>query len=119
MSNFEVFDQPVETELKVECDYEGLRKVSMHELNGNATANNSIQIKISDCGVDHYSKKEIKSELVFSASLSNIKQSDVSFEWKNFDTITITYKKKLDVFKQVYVSKSVNPKIIFEYKTKE
>lgn len=117
MSNFEIYDEPTETELKMECDDSGLRKISMYELSGNATTNNSILIKSSDCNADLYSDDLINSELIFSASSPNIKHSDVQFEWKNFDTLTIKYNKKLEIFKQKAESESVNPKIIFEYIT--
>lgn len=115
MANFEIFGEPIKTELKMECDDSGLRKVSMYESSGNATANNSILIKSSDCNVDLYSNELINSELIFSASSCNIKQSDVTFEWKNFDTITIRYRKYLQIYKQELESTTVNPKIIFEY----
>ena len=32
MANFKIFDEPTETELKTECDYESLRKVKMTEM---------------------------------------------------------------------------------------
>ncbi len=115
MSNFEIFGEPIETKLKMECDDSGLRKVSMYELSGNATTNSSILIKSSDCNVELYSNELINSEIIFSVSSSNIKQSDVSFEWKNFDTLTIKYNNKLEIFKQKTESETVNPKIIFEY----
>jgi hypothetical protein len=117
MKNFEVFDKPIETELKMECDDSGLRKVSMYELSGNATTNNSIQIKSSDCDVDLYSDNLINSELIFSASSPNIKHSDVKFEWKSFDTLTVRYKKNLRIIKKESESNTINPKIIFEYIT--
>ncbi len=117
MANFEIFDTPKETYIKTECDYEGLRKVTMFELNGNTTTNNSLLIKSSDCNVELYSDDLINSELIFSVSSPNIKKSDLNFKWKNFDTLTIIYKKKLRILKQEFESKTVNPKIIFEYKT--
>jgi hypothetical protein len=115
MENFEIFDTPKEIYIKTECDYEGLRKVTMFELNGNATTNNSLLIKSSDCNVELYSDDLINSELIFSVSSPNIKRSDLSFKWKNFDTLTIIYKKDLRILKQEFESKTVNPKIIFEY----
>jgi len=99
----------------MECDDSGLRKTSMYKLRGNATTNNSILIKSSDCNIDLYSNELINSEIIFSVSSSNIKQSDVTFEWKNFDTITIRYRKYLQIYKKELKSKTVNPKIIFEY----
>ncbi|MFH4965681.1 hypothetical protein V8G69_11830 [Gaetbulibacter sp. M235] len=112
-TNFGLFEKPIELLIKQECDYEGLRKVAMYELNGNATANNSIQITASDC---NYPTEIENSELIFSASLANIKTTDISFEWKSFDTLTIKYNEKLKIFRQKKESESVNPKIIFEYK---
>ncbi|WP_146105012.1 hypothetical protein [Nonlabens tegetincola] len=112
MTNFELFDEPTETELKAECDYEGLRKVKMTQESGNATANRSILIYATDCGID-----EKNSELIFVASAGFIKPKDVSFKWKSFDTLTIKYNKKLEIFEQKKESESVNPKIIFEYIT--
>ena len=113
MANFEIFDEPTETKLKVECDYEGLRKVKMTEMTGNATANRSIHIYATDCNYD----ENIEPEPIFVASAGFIKPKDVSFEWKSFDTLTIKYNKKLEIFKQKKESESVNPKIIFEYIT--
>jgi hypothetical protein len=113
MANFELLDEPTETELKAECDYEGLRKVKMTEMTGNATANRSIHIYASDCS---YNDK-IEPEPIFVASAGFIKPKDVSIEWKSFDTLTIKYNKKLDIFKQKTESESLNPKIIFEYIT--
>ena len=110
MANFEIFDKPTETELKMECDYEGLRKIKMTQESGNATANRSIIIYATDCGID-----EQNSELIFVASAGFIKPKDVEFEWKNFDTLTIRYNKKLEIFEQKKESESVNPKITFEY----
>jgi hypothetical protein len=116
-ANFEIFDKPKETYIKTECDYEGLRKVTMFELNGNATTNNSLLIKSSDCNVELYSDDLINSELIFSVTSPNIQRSDLDFKWKGFDTLTIIYKKDLQILKQEFESKTVNPKIIFEYKT--
>jgi len=113
IANFEVFDKPIETELKVECDYEGLRKIRMTEMTGNVTVNRSIHIYTTDCNYD----ENIKPESIFIASAGFIKPKDVNFEWKSFDTLTIKYNKKLEVFKQKKESESVNPKIIFEYIT--
>lgn len=113
MADFEIFDEPVETELKVECDYEGLRKVKMTEITVNATLNRSIHIYATDCNYD----ENIEPELIFVVSTGFIKSKDVSFEWKSFDTLTIKYNKKLEVFKQKAESESVNPKIMFEYIT--
>ncbi len=113
LANFEIFDEPTETELKVECDYEGLRKVKMTEMTGNATSNRSIHIYATDCN----SEEKIEPEPIFVASAGFIKPKDVNFEWKSFDTLTIKYNKKLNIFKQKSESESLNPKIIFEYIT--
>lgn len=114
MTNFEIFDEPTETELKTECDYEGLRKMRMTQESGNATANRSILIYATDCIVD-----EKEPELIFVASAGFIKPKHVDFEWKNFDTLTIRYNKKLELYEQKMESESVNPKIVFEYITYE
>lgn len=111
MTNFEVFEEPSETELKAECDYEGLRKVRMVEMSGNATLNRSIHIYASNCT---YTEDD-KDESIFVISAGFIKPKDVNFEWKNFDTLTIRYNKRLDIFEQKIKSESVNPKIVFEY----
>ena len=113
MENFELFDEPTETELKTECDYEGLRKIKMTETTGNATANRSIHIYVSDCNYD----EKTEPESIFVASAGFINPKNVNFEWKTFDTLTIRYNKKLEIFKQKTESESVNPKIIFEYIT--
>ncbi|AXP81574.1 hypothetical protein CJ739_2501 [Mariniflexile rhizosphaerae] len=111
ISGFFLFESPNELIIKKECDYEGLRKVVMYELNGNAVTNGAIHISASDCSEN----KIENSELIFTVSSSNIKISDVNFEWTSFDTLTIRYNKKLEIFKQKTESESVNPKIIFEY----
>ena len=113
MANFDIFDEPTETELRTECDYEGLRKVKMTQMNGNATANSSIHIYATDCNYN----RNIEPEPIFVASAGFIKPEDVSFEWKSFDTLTIQYNKRLEIFQQKAESESVNPKIIFEYIT--
>ena len=77
IANFEIFDEPTETELKAECDYEGLRKIKMTQESGNATANRSILIYATDCIAD-----EKEPELIFVASAGFIKPKDVDFEWK-------------------------------------
>ena len=115
MANFDIFDAPTETELKTECDYEGLRKITMLELKGNATTNNSILIKSSDCNVELYSDELINSELIFSVNSPNLKSTDVNFEWKTFDTLIIKYKKNVRIIEKLSESNTVNPKIIFEY----
>lgn len=111
MANFEFFDEPTETELKAECDYEGLRKVKMTEMIGNATVNRSIHIYATDCN----NNGEIEPESIFIASAEFIKPKDVNFEWKSFDTLTIKYNKLIEIYKQKKESESVNPKIIIEY----
>ena len=113
MANFNLYDEPIETELKAECDYEGLRKVIMTEMTGNASLNRSIHIYTADCNYDG----NIEAEPIFVASAGFIKPKDVSIEWKTFDTLLIKYNKKLEIYKQTKESKSVNPKIIFEYVT--
>jgi hypothetical protein len=117
MANFELFEEQIETELKAECDYEGVRKVKMTEMVGNATLNRSIHIYASDCSFSYDDDKEEDLEPIFVVSSGFIKPEDVSFEWKGFDTLTIKYNEKLEVFKQKLESESVNPKIIFEYIT--
>ena len=83
----------------------------MTEMTGNAALNRSIHIYTTDCNYH----ENIESESIFVASAGFIKPKDVSFEWKSFDTLTIKYNKRLEIFKQKTVSESVNPKIIFEY----
>jgi hypothetical protein len=110
MANFDLFEEPIETELKMECDDSGLRKIRMTEQGGNATTNNAIKIYATDCNY-----KEQEPELIFIASASFIKPNDINFTWKNFDTLTIKYNKLIEIYKQKTESESVNPKIIFEY----
>ena len=57
------------------------------------------------------------SELIFSVSSQNISQKDINFNWKAFDTLIITYNKKLEIFQQKWESKTINPKITIEYIT--
>lgn len=111
IGNFNLLDEPIETELKAECDCEGSRKVKMTEMSGNATANRSIHIYATNCNSD----ENIEAESIFVASAGFIKPKDVNFEWKNFDTLTIRFNKKIEIFKQKMESENVNPKIIFEY----
>ena len=112
-ANFNIFGEPKEKTLKTECDYEGLREIKMTEVEGNATTNNSIHIYATDCNYD----KNNDSELIFIASASFMTQKDVDFKWKNFDTLTIKYNSKLDLFLQKTESESIKPIIIIEYKT--
>ena len=109
--NFQIFTAPEEIIIKEECDYDGLRKITMEELGGNATTNKSIQILASGC--DPYGNSY--NERLFIASESFIKPSDVNFEWKSFDTLTIKYNSKLEVFEKKHFSDSIKPKIIIEY----
>jgi len=113
MSSFELFARVPVSKVKEECDYDGLRKAVMNELNGNAVTNGTIYISVSECADIDFED----SELIFSVSSSNISQKDINFQWKSFDTLTIKYNKKLTVFKQKKESESVNPKVIFEYIT--
>lgn len=117
ITNFDIFEESIETQLKLECDDSGLRKVSMYEFSGNAITNKSIVIKSSDCNAKSYSDQPINPELIFSATSPNIKNSDINFEWKNFDTIIIRYNKDLRILNQKFESNTVNPKIVFEYIT--
>ncbi|QXP78760.1 MULTISPECIES: hypothetical protein [Winogradskyella] len=111
LANFDLFDKPIETELKTECDYEGVRKIRMTEMSGNATSNKSIHIYVTDCNDDEYSYHEP----IFTVSASFIKPNLVDFEWKNMDTVTIKYDKKLDVFEKIIVSETTKPKLTLEY----
>lgn len=110
--NFQIFPDHEEIIVKEECDYDGLRKVTMEEIGGNATTNKSIQISATNC-----TSKNEYSEKILIVSASFIKPSDVSFKWKGFDTLTITFNKNLNVFKQKKESESIKPKITFEYIT--
>jgi len=111
IANFELFARVPVSLIKEECDYYGIRKVVMNELNGNAVTNGTIYISVSKCAEIGFED----SELIFSVSSSNISKKDINFKWKTFDTLTIKYNNKMEVFKQKKESKSVNPKIIFEY----
>lgn len=110
-SSFFLFQTPKELLIKKECDYEGLRKVIMYEVNGNAVTNGAIHMSASHC----LEEVDANSELIFSVTSPNIRSKDIDFEWKNFDTLTIQYNKKLEIIKQITVSNSINPKITFEY----
>ena len=105
-----MFDESVERELKTECDYEGLRRVKMTEMSGNATLNRSIHIYVDRCDYNSNDK-----ESIFVASSGFIKPKDVTFSWKSFDTLSISYNKELEIFVQKLESQSVTPKIIFDY----
>ena len=113
MVNFDMFGDSIKTELKTECDSKGLRKIIMTKISGNAVSNSGMTIYATDCV--NIEDKEL--EPIFVTDLSYLKNSDVKFEWKNFDTIIIKYNKDLRIFKQKAESKTVNPKIIFEYIT--
>lgn len=108
---FQFFEEPTETELKVACDYEGFRKIRMSEMSGNATANNSIHIYASECNDDD----NLLNEPIFVASASFIKPTDVSFEWKNVDTVIIKYNKNLEIFNKKTHSEKLNTEIVFKY----
>ena len=111
ISNISLFEGSEELLIKQECDYEGLRKVGMYEVNGNAVTNNSIHIYVSDC-----KETQINNfEKIFTVSSSNIQRTDLDFKWKNFDTIIINFNKSLQIFAQKNETESVNPKIIIEY----
>lgn len=114
ISNFQLFVRVPVSQIKAECDYEGLRKVIINELSGNAVTNRTVYISVSECMEIDFED----SELIFSASYSNLNQKDINFEWRSLDTLIIKYNKKLEVFKQKTESESVNPKIIIEYITK-
>ena len=111
ISSFFLFESPTELVIKQECDYEGLRKSTIYELNGNAVTNETFHITVSDCNENTLSN----SEIIFTVSSSNLETTDLNFEWKNLDTLTIKYNKGLEVFKQKTVSESVYPKIVIEY----
>lgn len=113
MANFEIFGEPTETELKAEYDYEGLRKIKMTEISGNAATNRSIHIYATECKYEENQNVEP----IFVTSSSFIKPEDVNFEWKTFDTLTIKYNIKLDIFQQKTETEFVTPKIIIEYVT--
>jgi len=111
MANFELYARVPVSQIKEECDYDGMRKVGMYELTGNSVTNGTIYISVSDCDEILFED----SETVFSVSSSYISTKDINIKWKNFDTLTINYNKKLNVFMQKTESESVNPKITFEY----
>ncbi|WP_178983227.1 hypothetical protein [Winogradskyella helgolandensis] len=113
MTNFDVFGEPTGTVLKVECDYKGLRKIKLTEISGNATTNRSLHIYATYCN-----NNNAIPEPIFVVDVPFVNRNDVSFKWKNFDTLTIKYDKRLKIIKQKTVSESINPKIIFEYITK-
>lgn len=113
LGSFEIFEEPQHADLQQKCDNKDLRNIKMIEVLGNATVNNSIQIYASNCAFGDNNNG--KPELIFIASAPFINPKDVYFEWKNFDTLTITYNKDLDVFEKKIVSEVVKPKITFEY----
>ena len=109
--NFKIFDEPTETQLKVECDQKGLRKIRMTKLSGNATVEESIHIYASSCG----EKVTDSDESIFIATSSSFGKNEVSFEWKSIDTVIISYNKNLSVFKKKTESEFVVPKVFFKY----
>ncbi|GLB53969.1 hypothetical protein NBRC110019_30100 [Neptunitalea chrysea] len=111
MANFDMFGDSIKTELKTECDSKGLRKIIMTKIAGNAVTNAGMTIYATDC--ENNEEKEL--EPIFITDLAYLKNSDMKFEWKSFDTLVIRYNKELRIFKQETESKTVNPKIIFEY----
>ena len=113
IANFELFARVPVSKIKEECDKNGIRKVAMYELSGNATTNGTIYISVSKCDEIDFED----SELIFSVSSSNISQKDIKFKWKNLDTLKIEYNKKLKVFKHKKESEFMKRKIIFEYTT--
>jgi hypothetical protein len=113
VANFDIFESPKVSILKTECDYKGLRRVILSRTNGNAVTNSSIEITVTKC--DSINSENI--ETIFIADSPNLKENDVKFKWKNLDTLTIVHNQNLKIFRQMNVSESVNPKIIFEYVT--
>jgi hypothetical protein len=111
MASFDMFGDSIKTELKTECDSKGLRKIIMTKIGGNAVTNDGMTIYATDC--ENNEDKEL--EPIFITDLAYLKNSDMKFEWKSFDTLVIRHSKELRIFKQEMESKTVNPKIIFEY----
>ena len=111
MQNFQIFDEPNELRIKQECDYEGLRKITLSKTEGNAITNNTFKIISSNCD-----EKNTKSEIVFIVSSSHLTQKEINFKWKSFDTLEIEYHKDFEVFTQKTITKKANPKIVIEYK---
>ena len=111
LSSFNLFGKPIETELKTECDNKGVRKIIMTKIGGNAAANPGITIYATECVND----EQKEPEPIFVTDLAYLNNSDVKFEWKNFDTVFIKYNKELRIFKQESISKTVTPKIVFKY----
>ncbi|MCK7591628.1 hypothetical protein M0G43_13655 [Subsaxibacter sp. CAU 1640] len=114
MTNFEIFDQPFETELKAECDFQKTRKIKLTERDGNAVTNRSLHIYATYCNnID-----DTISEPIFVVDAPFVNRNDVSFKWKSFDTLTIKYDKRLKVIEQKTESELINPRIVIKYTSK-
>ncbi len=111
MQNFQIFDEPNELRIKQECDYEGLRKITLSKIEGNAVTNNTFKIISSNCD-----EKNTKSEILFIVSSSHLTKKEIDFNWKSFDTLIIEYHKDFEVFTQKTITDKANPKIVIEYK---
>ena len=83
----------------------------MTKSGGNAATNAGITIYATYC--ENKENKEL--EPIFITDLPYLKNSDMKFEWKSFDTVLIRYNNELRIFKQEPESKTIKPKIIFEY----
>ena len=114
IQNFEIFGKPNRIEIEAECDYEGMRKITLYKIEGNAVTNNGFILVSSYCD-----EKNLSSEILFSASSSNLSEKNIYFKWKSFDTVEIKYHKDFEVIEKKTISKKVNPKIIFKYNDEE
>jgi hypothetical protein len=94
-----MFNAPDKKVLAYKCDYEGLRRVEVYRIDGNAVTNPSIHVSVQ-LGCDNTDRKDEKT--IFTANNSSMTDTDVKMNWATFDTLAIEYKKGLRIFKQLH-----------------
>jgi hypothetical protein len=112
-----IFPTPQKEVLDYDCDYEGLRQAELFIVEGNAVTNSSIHVAVR---IGCYASEGSDEKVVFSAD-NWVNETDVSMEWSTFDTLKITYKKGLRLFKQentlTYTDSTLN--VYIAYKERE
>ena len=92
ISTFDLFGEPKEQVLDTNCDYEGLRQVTIFKYGGNAVTNPAIKVSIDlGCGGR---PNDSEKKIVFSAE--HLGGTSVQTEWISRDTLNIVYSNKLE-----------------------
>lgn len=83
--------------MKINCDNKGIRQATVYQFGGNALTIPAIKVSI-DMGCTDL-PRDSKKKIVFSADHTG--GSKVETEWKTFDTLQITYSKKIKPITQI------------------